>query len=62
MLRTGPTFFVRRPGETLYDLLADLGGSRHGLTATELERTLRDADALDVAEFLLTIEDDAAGS
>ena len=57
MLGSGPTFFVQRPSETIYDLLADLGSSRHGFTATELERTLRHADALDVAEFLLEIED-----
>jgi hypothetical protein len=59
MLASGPTFFVQRPGETIYDLLVELGRSRHGFTATELERTLRDADALDVVEFLLEIEDAA---
>ena len=58
-LASGMTLFVRRPGETIYDLLADLAGSRHGLTAADIERTLKDADSLDVSEFLLELEDAA---
>jgi len=53
---SGPTFFVRCRGETIYDLLADLTDSRQGFSAADLERTFRDADSLDVAEFLLELE------
>jgi len=56
-LASGPTFFVQRTGETIYDLLVDLADSRHGFTAADLERALNDADSLDVAEFLLELED-----
>ena len=56
-LASGPTFFVRRAGESIYDLMADLAGSRYGFNAEEVEFTLRDPDALDVAEFLATLED-----
>jgi hypothetical protein len=54
-LASGPAFFLRRTDETIYDLLAGLVG--HGLSAAEIERIFRDADPLDVAEFLSEIED-----
>jgi hypothetical protein len=52
---SGTTFFVRRAGEAIYDLLSDLAGDR--LSADEIESILRDADALEVAELLSEIED-----
>ena|SRR5256885_4455959 len=54
---SGPAFFLRKTGETIYDLLAGIAG--HGLSAAEIERIFRDADPLDVAEFLSKIEDAA---
>jgi hypothetical protein len=54
---SGPAFFVRRPSETIYDLLATLAGSPHGLTATQLAHALRDADSFDVAEFFFELDD-----
>ena len=56
-LASGPAFFVRRAGESIYDLMASLAGPRYGISAEEVAATLRDADALDVAEFLATLED-----
>jgi hypothetical protein len=55
-LSSGSTFFVQRAGESIYDLLAEVVGARHGLTAADLERTLREADSLDVAELLAELE------
>src|SRR5439155_24946167 len=55
-LASGPAFFLRRAGESIYDLMADLADSRHGFAAECLESCLRDADALDVVEFLVTFE------
>ena len=49
-------FFVRRPQETIYELMADVADSRHGFTAANLERMLRDADLFDIAELLLELE------
>jgi hypothetical protein len=37
----GPVFFPRRPGESLADLLATLGGPALGTCASELEAALR---------------------
>jgi hypothetical protein len=59
LVGSGPSFFVRRSGETIYDLLADLADARHRFTAADVERTLCDADPLDVAEFLSELEDAA---
>lgn len=56
-LASGPTFFVRRAGESIYDLMASVGSSRHGFTAEDVKAILRDADAGDVAELLATLED-----
>jgi len=50
-----PAFFVQHTGETIYDLLAAVAGD--GFSAAEIESVLRDADALDMAEFLSEIED-----
>ena len=54
---SGPAFFLRDSGETIHDLLAEVGD--HGLSAAEIERIWRDADSLDVAEFLSEIDDAA---
>jgi hypothetical protein len=47
-LTSGPTFFVRRPGENIYKLMADI----LGLATEELEGTLKEADSFDVVELL----------
>ena len=56
-LASGPTFFVRRSGETIYDLMADLTSPGRRLSASEIERTLRNADSIDVMEFLAGLEE-----
>ncbi len=56
-LTSGQTFFVRRSGESIYELMAGLADSRHGLTAKHLEAILRDADPLEVVELLTELED-----
>lgn len=56
-LPSGPTFFVRRPGESIYDLMADVADSRHRLNAKNLEASLRQADAIDLAELFAQLED-----
>src|SRR5262245_53208045 len=53
----GPVFFPRRPGESVADLLADLGGAALGSSAGELEAALRGADPFDVAELLWEVEE-----
>jgi len=55
-LASSPTFFVRRSGESIYDLMASLVDSHQGITAEGLEAFLRDADSLDAVEFLTTFE------
>jgi hypothetical protein len=52
---SGPAFFLRNTGETIYDLLAEVGD--HGLSAAEIERIWREADPLDLAEFLSDLEE-----
>jgi hypothetical protein len=56
-LSAGQTFFVRRPGESVYEFMSALAGSRDGFTAEELEAILKDADPLDVVEVLTEIGD-----
>jgi hypothetical protein len=53
----GPTFFVRRPGESVHDLIADLAGPRLGLTSVQVKDMLQGADSLDVVELVMEIED-----
>jgi len=55
-LASGQTFFVRRPGESIYELMTDLAESRPGFTAEHLEAILRDADPLEVVELLTELE------
>ena len=52
----GPTFFVRRPGRSLADLLADLAGPRLDLAAGDFARLLLRADELDLVELVLEVE------
>jgi hypothetical protein len=58
----GPAFFPRRPGQTVYDLLAALAGPHLGLSAAQFEGLLRKCDALDVVEFLTEVEEAMRGS
>ena len=51
------TFFVRRKGESIYDLMAAVLGARLGLTAKDMENVLKEADSLDVVELLMDLED-----
>jgi hypothetical protein len=53
----GPAFFPRRPGESVYDLLAALVGGQLGSSGRELEAALKDADDLDVVEILYEVEE-----
>jgi hypothetical protein len=53
----GPAFFPRRPGESICDLLAALAGPQLGLSASEIEAGLKDADPFDVVEFVSEVED-----
>jgi hypothetical protein len=57
VLSEGPTFFPRRPGESLSDLLTALAGPQLGLAAGEMEMPLKDADSLDVVEMLMEVEE-----
>ena len=58
---SGPTFFVRRADESIYDLMVSLANPRHGFTAEDLEGILKDADSLDVVELLAELEGNAIG-
>jgi hypothetical protein len=53
----GPAFFIRRPGESVYDFLAALAGRERDFSAKEIEVALKGADALDVVEFLCEVEE-----
>ena len=53
----GPVFFPRRPGESVADLLASLGGPALGSCVGELEAALQGADHFDVVELLWEVEE-----
>jgi hypothetical protein len=53
----GPVFFLARPGQTLYDLLAALMEQRLGVSADEMETALRSADSLDLVELVMEVEE-----
>ncbi|MCI0378742.1 MAG: hypothetical protein L0215_14130 [Gemmataceae bacterium] len=57
----GPVFFARPPGQTKRQFLAALGAAIYGTTPEEMETQLKDADSLDIVEFVMELED-AAGS
>jgi hypothetical protein len=52
----GPVFFIRRPGESVYHLLAGLAWPEGGRTAEQAEEVFRAADSLDVVEMLMEVE------
>ena len=56
---SGPTFFVRRAGESVYELMVSLANHGYGFTAEDLEGILKDADSLDVVELLAELESNA---
>ena len=58
---SGPTFFVRRAGESICELMVSLADPRYGFTAEDLEGILKDADSLDVVELLAELESNAIG-
>jgi hypothetical protein len=58
-LASGPTFFVRRPGQTFHEVLAAWASPRLGVPAEEIEWTLRSADSLDIVEFVMEVENAA---
>jgi hypothetical protein len=53
---SGPRFFVRRPGESLADFVADLAAGRLG-PADEVGAALKTIDSLDLVEFILELEE-----
>jgi hypothetical protein len=53
----GPVFLLRRPGESLADVLAALAGPRLGASAKEIEAAMRHADSLDLVELVLEVEE-----
>jgi len=57
VLPSSLAFFVRRPGESIYDLMAAVADPSHGFTADDLKAVLRHADSLDVAELFAHLED-----
>jgi hypothetical protein len=59
-LPSGCVFYVRRPGQSVEEFLAELLGPRLGISRDEIASLLRDADSLDRVEFVLEL-DDVAG-
>lgn len=55
-LPCAPRFLVCQPGESIYQAMASLAGSRRGFSAKELEANLKEADQLDVLELLADLE------
>jgi hypothetical protein len=53
----GPLFFVRLPGQTEIGFLASLAAPLEGIPVDRMEATLRTADALDLVELVLQIEE-----
>jgi hypothetical protein len=52
----GPLFFLRRGGQSKYSFLAALAAPLYGLSADELEAGLKNADGLDLVEFVMELE------
>jgi len=59
----GQWFFLRKSGQSLYDLLAELVGQQwldvagRPLSARDFERMLKNADSLDVVELVMELEE-----
>src|SRR5258708_17919201 len=56
-LPSGPAFFVRRPGESIYDLMAAIADPSRGFTSDDLKAALKNADSLDIVEFFTELEE-----
>src|SRR3954452_16809725 len=54
--QSGTAFFVRRPTETIYDVMAALADPSARFTLEFLQTALEDADRLDVVEVLAHLE------
>jgi hypothetical protein len=57
VLSGSPAFYLRHPGQSKASFLAALAGPLYGLSAEEMEQTLKGADSLDLVELLMEIED-----
>jgi len=55
-LPSGPVFFVRRPGQSVAELIAALAGPGLGASARDIASFLRGADELDKVEFMEELE------
>jgi len=53
----GPLFFLRQPGESEYGFLAALAAPLFGVSAEQMEETLKGADSLDLVEIIMDVED-----
>jgi hypothetical protein len=56
---SGPAFFVCQPGQTVYDVLAELVTKDLGLYPEMIEAGFKNADSLDQVEFIMEIEEAA---
>jgi hypothetical protein len=56
-----PRFFLRRPDQSPYGFLAALAAPLYGVSAEEMETMLRGADALDLVEFVIEVEEAMKG-
>ena len=61
-LPSGPAFFVRPPGESIYDLMAAIADPSHGFTADDLKAALKDADFFEMAAIFADLEDSLRGT
>jgi hypothetical protein len=52
-----PRFFLRRPDQSPYSFLAALAGRLYGASAEEMEVMLKGADALDLVEIVMEVEE-----
>jgi hypothetical protein len=53
---SGPVFFVRRSGQSAAEFIAMLAGPTLGASAAGIASFLRDADGLDLVEFMAELE------
>lgn len=52
----GPIFFVRKPGQSLVQLISELAAPALDLSVEELESLIRRADSLELVEIVIQIE------
>jgi hypothetical protein len=55
-LPTGPMFFVRPPGQSVAEFIAELAGPGLSATARDIADFLRRADRFDLVEFMEEVE------